>query len=214
MNRRFEIMLPFFFVAGHETTASTLTWALSLLATYPEIQEKAREEVLEKAPNGLTYESLKDLDYLDWIIHETMRVYPSVPITSTREILQDMTIGDWHFPAKTVIQIDFYNMLHDPKIWESPEEFKPERWSPQNLTKEQRTSWMPFSYGPRVCIGMNFSLIEQKIFLATILREFSHFKCSDGCVIEQDLKGLALITSPNSDKLTLQFSNTNKPLHK
>jgi len=192
-----------FFLAGHETTASTLTWAVGLLATYPEVQEKARKEVLTKAADGLTYESLKNLEYIDWIIHETMRLYPVVPIINGRGTLQDITIGEWHVPAKTAIQIDFISMLHNPTIYESPKKFVPERWAPEKLTKEQRISWMPFSYGPRICLGMNFSIIEQKIFLSTLLREFSEIRLAKDSVLEAGTDNF--LNSPNLKKLNLQF---------
>jgi len=159
--------------------------------------------VLEKAPNGLTYDLLKDLVYIEWIINETMRISPAVPSIGNREVLQDTTLGDWHLPAKTIVNINLVSMFSDPNIWKSPEEFNPERWSPQNLTKEQRNVFFPFSRGPRVCMGMNFSLIEQKVFLATILREFSSFSTSKDCVIETVSK--AFLSGPNFDKLTLQF---------
>jgi len=192
-----------FFLAGHETTASTLTWILGLLAMHPEIQEKARQEVLTKTPNGLTYESLKDLEYMDWIIHESMRLFPPVPSIGGRIINKETTIGDWKLPANTLITIDFISMLQNPKIWENPEEFIPERWAPEKLTKEQRTVWMPFSYGPRICIGMNFSLVEQKIFLGTVLREFSEITLSKGSVLTPETS--SFIYSPDHKKLTVQF---------
>jgi len=172
-----------FFLAGHGTTSSTLTWIIAMLATHPEIQQKARKEILEKTPNGLTYESLKEFEYLDWVIHETMRMYPAVPVIGGRKVQTDLLLGDWKIPANTIIQIDFVSLLYDPKIWGDPEKFRPERWSPENLTKEQRSSWMPFSYGPRICIGMNFSLVEQKIFLASLLREFSQIELAKDSVI-------------------------------
>jgi len=195
--------LEFFFLAGHETTASTLTWILGLLAKYPEIQEKARKEVLTKTPNGLTYESLKDLEYIDWIIHEAMRLYPTVPNVGPRINVKDTTIGDWNVPANTVIILDIITMLYSPKIWENPKEFIPERWAPEKLTKEQRTAWIPFSYGPRICIGMNFSLVEQKIFLGTILREFSQITLPKGSVLEVDKR--KFLMTPDHKKLTVQF---------
>jgi len=162
-------------------------------------------EVLEKTQNGLTYESLKDLEYIDWFIHETMRMYPAAPVVGQRTIQTgtETTIGDWKIPEKTFIQINLINMLYDPLIWGDPRTFRPERWSPENLTKDQRSAWMPFSYGPRVCIGMNFSLVEQKIFLAVILREFSCIQLSKNSSLEVDCKGF--LNPPDSDKLKINF---------
>jgi len=191
-----------FFLAGHETTASTLSWVLGLLASHPEIQKKAREEVFQKAPNGLTYDVLKDFEYIDCIIHEVMRMYPAAPLIGGRKCTTDVVLGDWFIPAQTVVQIDLITMLYDKKIWGDPEIFRPERWAPENLTKEQRSTWMPFSYGPRICIGMNFSLVEQKIFIATVLREFSEVKFANGAKL---CNGASLLNVPDGEKLVIQF---------
>jgi len=179
-----------FFLAGHETTASTLMWIIALIAKHQDVQAKARKAVLENIKNGFTYETLKELHYIDWIIHETMRLYPAVPAVYQRSNETATIIGGYNIPEKTTFQLDFISMLHSKEIWGDPENFRPERFDPEILTKEQRSSWMPFSYGPRICIGMNFSLVEQKIFLATILREFSSIKLSENSNIEPDVKRL------------------------
>jgi len=183
-----------FFLAGHETTTSILLWIVGLIAKYPEVQEKARKEVLENTKNGFTYETLKDLNYIDWIIREAMRLYPPVSVTEYilfRRTETETIIGNYYIPAKTRIQVDFVSMLHSKEIWGDPQNFRPERFDPDILTKEQRSSWMPFSNGPRICIGMNFSLTQQKIFLATLLREFSLIKLSENSVLEL-MGGIAL----------------------
>jgi len=191
-----------FFLAGHETTSTTLQYTLGLLATHPEVQRKARNEVFEKTPNGLTYESLRDFEYLDWIIHESMRLYPAAPTLSGRKINKETIIGDWKITENTIIQIDLVTMLHSDKIWGDPEVFRPERWSPEVITKEQRSSWIPFSYGPRNCIGMNFSLTEQKIFLTSVLLEYSWFELAkDGVVIP---KG-GFLNAPDTSKMKIKF---------
>jgi len=191
-----------FFLAGHETTSLALSWIMGMLACYPEVQEKARKEVLEKTPNGLEYESIKDLQYIDWIVRETLRFHPPAPLAPGRMTKKELMIGDWKIPPNTFIQIDFVDMLHNPKVWGDPQVFRPERWSPENLTKEQRTLWMPFSYGPRICIGMNFSLLEQKIFIATLLREFSKIQfAKDGELVVDTAK---FLHAPDFKKLKIQ----------
>jgi len=192
-----------FFLAGHETTSSTLSWAMAMLASHPEVQEKARKEVFEKTPNVLDYESIKNLEYIDWIVHETMRLHPAIPAIGGRQPKKEVVLGDWKIPENTLIQMDLASMLHDPHVWGDPEVFRPERWSPENLTKEQRTAWMPFSYGPRICIGMNFSLLEQKIFLSTLLREFCSIRfAQDGQVVPEKIN---FIHCPNFEKLKIEF---------
>jgi len=193
-----------FFLGGHETTASTLTWAMGLLATYPDVQQKIRQEVLEKIPNVLTYESVQELEYMDWFIQENTRLFPPVRGISSRRVPKDTVIGDYRIPANTVIHINHYSMLHDPTIWGSDAEtFRPERWSPGVLTKEQRSSWMPFSYGPRVCLGMNFSFLEQKIFLSTLLRDYS-VEFTKGASLEVS-KVMSFIYLPKFDKLAVKL---------
>jgi len=188
-----------FFLAGHETTSSTLNWMVGLIAKHQDVQAKARKEVLENIKNGFTYETLKDLHYIDWIIHETMRLYPAVAAIANRHTDTAMVIGDYIIPEKTNIQVDFISILYSKEIWGDPEDFRPERFDPEILTKVQRSAWMPFSYGPRICIGMNFSLVEQKIFLATLLREFSSIKLSEDSV--RELETRSGITRPKHYKV-------------
>jgi len=94
-------------------------------------------------------------------------------------------------------------MLQSTEIWgDKPEIFRPERWSPEVLTKEQRSAWLPFSYGPRICIGMNFSLIEQKIFLSTLLREYSWIELAKDAVLTTK-KGF--LNTPETKKMKIKF---------
>jgi len=191
-----------FFFAGQETTSFALSWAMGMLASYPEVQEKARKEVLEKTPNGLDFESIENLEYIDWFIRETMRFHPPVPLIPGRKTTKEVILGDWKIPENTVIQISIMGMHLNPKVWGDPEVFRPERWSPKNITKEQKASWMTFSFGPRTCIGMNFSLLEQKIFLSTLLREYSSIQfAKDGKLVTDKTK---FFLCPDFDKLKIQ----------
>uniref|UniRef100_A0A6B2L8R8 Cytochrome P450 n=1 Tax=Arcella intermedia TaxID=1963864 RepID=A0A6B2L8R8_9EUKA len=195
-----------FFLAGHETTASTINWEICMLATYPEVTKRLREELIQKTNNftiELTYGIIKELTYLDWFIKETIRLYPAAPRMAGRIANKDMVIGDWFVPAKTKISIDYSTMMHDKSIWGNPLVFDPERWSPERLTKEQRKCYLPFSYGPRTCIGMNFSLLQQKVFLCSLLKKFSEVKFGPGGKCEK--RGTAFINTPNPDTLCFQF---------
>jgi len=191
----------FFLFAGQDTTSFTLSWAMGLLASHPEIQEKARKEILEKTPDGLNFDSLSELHYIDWIIRETLRLHPPVPITGGRKTTTEVKIGDWNIPENTVIQINFMGMHLDPKIWgDDVEEFRPERWSSENITTKQRTSHMPFGSGPRICLGRNLSLLVQKIFLASLLREYSIQFAKDGQLVRNNSM---FLSSPDFDKLKI-----------
>jgi len=192
-----------FFLAGHETTSSTLSWVLAMLASHPEVQEKARKEVLEKAPKGLTHDLVKDLGYIDWVIKETIRFYPALPTIGARQTKKDIVLGDWNIPVGSVVQIDLISMLYDPKIWGDPTVFRPERFSLENYTKEQRHAYMPFSTGSRTCIGINFSYYEQKIFIGTLLREFSKIEFSPDSELVFNTNTFVCV--PDFEKLKIQF---------
>jgi cytochrome P450 family 4 subfamily V len=192
-----------FFLAGHETTAVSLAWLISILVKYPEIQKKARNEVLEKVTDSFTYDSLRDLPYLDGLIRETLRIYPPVPFAGNRVVEKDTIVSNVKLPAGTLISVDLISMGYDPKIWKDPEIVIPERWYPENLTKEQRNAWVPFTSGPRVCIGMNFSITEQKIFLVTLLKRFSEIKLDPKAVVRPKIG--SLMFGPDTDKLIVDF---------
>jgi len=192
-----------FFLAGHETTAASLSWIISILSTHPDVQEKARKEVFEKIPDELTYESLKELNYIDGLIKEILRLYPAIPMISGRTTVHDTVIGNVRVPAGTIIDMNLLSMSYDPKIWGDPLSVRPERWNSDTLTKDQRTAWMPFSSGPRICIGMNFSIVEQKIFLVHLLKKFKDIKLSNIGQIKPKIGSATY--SLDYDKLVIQF---------
>jgi cytochrome P450 len=192
-----------FFIAGHETTSNSLSWLIAILVSHPEIQQKARQEVLDKASNELTYDSLKELTYIDALLKEGMRMFPPLPIMNGRYAKKDSIIGNVRVPAGTYIDLNHITMANDPKVWGDPDVLRPERWYPENLTKEQRNAWTPFSGGPRICLGMNFSLLEQKLFLVSLLKKFKEIKLDPQGEITPIHDGL-LTYSPNLDKLILQ----------
>jgi len=196
--------VSFFFLAGHETTATAISWICSILATHPEVQEKARKEAFEKIPDSFTYDNLKELNYIEGLIKESLRMNPPVTNLLGRHVSKDTTLNNIFLPANTTINMDLTSMGYDPNIWENPQIVKPERWYNENLTKEQRSAWMPFSFGPRICIGMNFSLLEQKIFLVKILKRFKDIKLVGE--IKPKLGG-GLTYCPSFDKLVIQFVN-------
>jgi len=194
-----------FFIVGHETTATSLSWLIAILVSNPEIQQKARQEVLDKVPNELTYDSLKELTFIDGLLKEGLRMYPPAPIMMGRYAKKDSIIGNVRVPAGTKIDLNHITMAYDPKIWGDPSVIRPERWFPENLTKEQRNAWTPFSGGPRICIGMNFSLLEQKLFLVCLLKRFKEIKLDPQGKITSIHPGL-FNYSPNLEKLIIQFN--------
>eukprot|EP01080_Neovahlkampfia_damariscottae_P008168 gene8168-12628_t len=189
-----------FFVAGHETTAKSLSFAMQLLAKHPEIQEKARKEVKEVlGDKECDYDSCSKLDYLSMVIKEAMRLFPPVGAIS-RTTTKDVVLGGYKIPKNTMVAVSMFSIHHSPDVYEDPEEFKPERWSSGN--KISNFAWIPFSISSRVCVGNNFSLIEQKMFLSTLLQKFT-FKLTDmNASIEEDPS--TLILGPKKNEIKFQ----------
>ncbi|KXN74927.1 cytochrome P450 [Conidiobolus coronatus NRRL 28638] len=167
-----------FFVAGHDTTANSLACEMYHLAKNPNIQEKLRKEVfttlkIESNASKLaipTIDQIKEMEYLELFIKEAMRINP--PVAEISRVLNDNYIipGDHVvLPKGLRVSVSIYGIHHDPKIYKNPEEFNPERF----LNGKYDTDvYMPFGGGSRMCIGSNFSLIEQKVFLIMLLQKF------------------------------------------
>eukprot|EP00026_Physarum_polycephalum_P005584 Phypoly_transcript_05619.p1 GENE.Phypoly_transcript_05619~~Phypoly_transcript_05619.p1 ORF type:complete len:448 (+),score=41.22 Phypoly_transcript_05619:9-1352(+) len=158
------------FLAGHETTANALTWALYHLAKYPEMQETARNEV-DTALNGAMpdAENVKSLTFVDMFIKESMRIKPSVGGLISRVATKDVQVGEYLIPKDTRIGLSMYVIHHLQEFWPDPEKFDPFRFSHERSEGRHPFSYLPFSLGRRMCIGNNFAILKQKIFLAQVL---------------------------------------------
>ena len=161
-----------YIVAGYETTATTLTWVFYALLQHPEVEAKLHAE-LDSVLNGRLPElaDLENLPYTLQVIQETMRVYTVVP-SIAREANAADEIKGVRIPKNAVIQINIWYMHRDPKYWKDPEVFMPERFSPEHTSGRHRFSYLPFSGGPRVCIGAKFSLLEAQLILASIAQRW------------------------------------------
>ncbi|KAI8361722.1 cytochrome P450 [Blakeslea trispora] len=170
--------LCIFFLAGHDTTANTLAFTLYELAVNPELQEKAREEalrILGDAPEDVipTIEQTKQMDYINMVMKETMRRHTPVYSTTNRVALEDIELSGNYIPKGSEISIDIYNLHHNPDVWQDPYRFDPDRFLPGGEADQHKgIAWVPFSNGGRQCIGMNFSLAEQRVVLSMMLRKF------------------------------------------
>lgn len=163
--------LSIFMFAGHETTADALSTLLYLLAVHKDIQQKAREEVIGILGDSSTpsAEQLKSLKYINMLIYENLRMYPSVPIFSLRKLSEDLKCKNNIIPAGTVIGIYPYGIHHSPTLWENPGKFIPERFENKNL---ENLEFYGFGGGSRMCLGNNFSLLEQRILVCLLLRKY------------------------------------------
>jgi len=166
-------------VAGHETTGSVLTWTLYLLVTNPECMKKAQEEidrVLGQGDGPMTLAKYQDLKYTMRCINESMRLYPHPPVLLRRALVEDSLPGGYTVPAGQDVMISVYNIHHSPDVWDDPEAFKPERFDIDGpIPNEQNTDfkYIPFSGGPRKCVGDQFALMEGVVSLAVVLKNFA-----------------------------------------
>jgi cytochrome P450 len=152
-------------VAGHETTASTLNWTWYLISQHPEVEQRLSNEL-----NDLTFSEFDDLPkfvYTRQIIDETMRLYPAGWLL-TRKALRDDRLGEYFVPAGTEIYVPPYFIQRHPGVWEEPDRFDPDRFQPDNSKLRHRLATIPFSAGPRNCIGALFARVEMQIHLMTI----------------------------------------------
>ncbi|KAK4873113.1 hypothetical protein RN001_015142 [Aquatica leii] len=167
-----------FFVGGFETVSITILYCLYELAKNPTIQDKARAEIqkclLENSENDkLSYALLQNLHYVDKVIHETLRLYPPVSIIS-RECTKNYTIPDSDVTIEKgcAVIISTLGIHRDPEFYPNPDEFDPERFSPEDMKKRPPCTWIPFSAGPRNCIAYQFGTMEAKTVIATLLNRY------------------------------------------
>jgi len=159
-----------FYLAGHETTAVALTWALYLLARAPAVQEQVRAEVAAVAGDTtITAEHVERLEVTRRVLKEAMRLYPPVAMMA-RTIDEPMTLGGIALEPPTLILIPIYAIHRHVRLWMDPSRFDPDRFRPEEEARHARTQWMPFGYGPRVCIGATFAMLEATALLATLVR--------------------------------------------
>jgi cytochrome P450 len=161
-----------FFLAGHETTALTLSWALYLLSQHPDVARQVEAEVEavlgDRAP---ALEDLARLPYVSKVLRETMRLYPpayAVP----RDAAEDVEVGGYRIPARSIVIMPQWVVHRDPRFWDRPEVFDPDRWTPELESSLPRYAYFPFGGGPHLCIGAQFASAEATIVLAMIAQRF------------------------------------------
>ncbi|HEY4989973.1 MAG TPA: cytochrome P450, partial [Opitutaceae bacterium] len=160
------------FLAGHETTAITLSWAFYLLDRHPAVESLVHDEVdrvfAGRAPE---YADLEKLTYCRAVIDETLRLFPPVHVFSRQALADDVVCGQ-RVPRGSFITVASW-VLHRHKLfWQQPEEFRPERFLPENADKVDRFAYIPFGTGPRVCLGKHLGLLEATLLFAMTARGF------------------------------------------
>ncbi|KAL3862144.1 hypothetical protein ACJMK2_008133 [Sinanodonta woodiana] len=164
-----------FLFEGHDTTASAISWILYSLAKYQDIQEKVLAE-LNSALEGrdtddLQWNDLHKLEYLTMVIKEGMSYHCPVPFIQ-RQFTKDFELEGNIFPTGTCVTIQVFGVHHNETVWNKPMEFIPERFSKENIAKMDSYQFVPFSAGPRNCIGQHFAMNEEKVILAKLVHRY------------------------------------------
>ena len=157
------------FIAGHETTASGLAWALYLLARHPEAYDQAQREADALTGDRVALDDLERLPYCLKVFKESLRMYAPIYLFG-RQAMEPVTVDGYELPTGTIVLICPYAMHHRADLWPEPHRFDPERFTPEAEQARPREAYLPFSGGPRTCIGNHFALMEGPIVLATLLR--------------------------------------------
>ncbi|MEP1201957.1 cytochrome P450 [Tateyamaria sp.] len=158
-----------FFLAGHETSASALAWALYLMALYPDWQDKVAAEA--QALESCDFSVISKLPITRDVFRETLRLYPPVPMM-VRQSTQTEQFRDRSAPRGSQLVISPWHLHRHERLWERPDDFDPARWHTENGKSCQRDAYIPFSAGARVCTGAGFAMVEGVLILARLLRDF------------------------------------------
>ncbi|MFG1934982.1 cytochrome P450 [Mycobacterium sp. NPDC048908] len=161
--------LLIFMLAGHDTTATALTYSLWVLGHHPDIQDRVAAEAAAIGDRQLTPGDVPRLGYTVQVLHESLRLCPPAAGVA-RLATRDIAVAGYRVQAGSLIAVGIYGLHHDPAIWPDPMVFDPERFSPENTTARNRWEFLPFLGGGRPCIGEHFARLETTLALATIVR--------------------------------------------
>ncbi|XP_008192269.1 probable cytochrome P450 6a14 [Tribolium castaneum] len=165
-----------FFLAGFETSSTLMTFTLYELATNPDIQGKLREEintVLAKHDGQMTYEAMMEMTYMEKVLNETLRKHPPIPFLF-RRCTKDYTIPETSVKLRKGddVGISIVGIHNDPEYYPNPEKFIPERFNEENKNARPPFTWIPFGEGPRICIGLRFGMLQSKVGLTALLKNY------------------------------------------
>lgn len=167
---RDEVFVMLF--AGHETGANILTWVIYRLGLHPEIQTRVQQEVdHELDGRAPTLADTTKLVYTRWVVDEALRMYPQ-QWQGWRRCLEEDEIGGYRIPAGTDIFFSSYHLHRHPDFWDDPDTFRPERFTPEEVARRDRSSYIPFGSGQHLCIGNQFALTEMLLVLASAIQRY------------------------------------------
>ncbi|CAD5111583.1 DgyrCDS885 [Dimorphilus gyrociliatus] len=164
--------LVLFLLAGYETSSTTMAYAFYLLALNPKVQAKLQEEVDKLDEEEANFDTVQEIQYLDWVIKETLRLYPIASMVTARRAMKDVEINNVKIPEGTSVLANVWSIHYNPDIWgpTDPKEFYPNRFNGKEL---HPMAWLPFGAGPRICIGMKFAMMEMKFLLFQFFRAYT-----------------------------------------
>uniref|UniRef100_A0AAQ5ZFB1 unspecific monooxygenase n=1 Tax=Amphiprion ocellaris TaxID=80972 RepID=A0AAQ5ZFB1_AMPOC len=191
-----------FMFAGYETSASTLTFLAYNLARNPEVMKHLQKEIDSTFPNK--YEALMQMEYLDSVVNESLRVYP--PVARTERVTKEtVKINGITIPKDMAVLIPIYALHRDPELWPEPEEFNPDRFSKKNKQNINPYAYLPFGTGPRNCLGMRFALVMVKLALVEVLQNYSFSVCEETEIpLQMNPEGLTAPIQPIKLKLVMR----------
>ena len=195
-----------FMFAGHDTSALALMWGIYLLGRHSEVQEKLYDEIETNFGGQLdcdvSLDQIATLNYLDLVVKEVLRLYPPGPGIG-RKLDQDCVLDGHVVPKGSNVTLFISYIQRHPDIWENPDSFVPERFTTENRMKAKRSnfSYIPFSAGPRNCVGQRFAMQEIKVVLIYLVRKFRITSYDK----EEDLKIHGLLTMDVAEDLNIKF---------
>jgi cytochrome P450 len=161
------------FLAGYETTSTALTWLLVFLKEYPAVLEKLQAEI-DQVLGGRppAFEDILRLTYSQQVFMEVLR-YHTVAFLLPRALDKPDQLGPYQLPANALVLLSFYGVHHNPRVWDHPETFDPERFTPEAVAQRHPFAYVPFSAGPRKCAGDEFALLEGPLIIAMLLQRYT-----------------------------------------
>ncbi|KAG2213089.1 hypothetical protein INT47_011238 [Mucor saturninus] len=208
-NEELKSTLCIFFLAVHDTTAGALSFAVHYLAQNQDVQQKAREEAIrilgdDKCDILPTVEQTKEMTYINQVIKETLRMSGPATRVLPRVSVEDTEFSGVFIPKGTHVTVNIYGIQHSEKVWKDGCKFNPDRFADDGEASQvESMAWTPFGNGARQCIGMNFSLSEQRVMLAMLLRKYT-WKTPENSIHKDGPKTFGLgILSPH--KLDINF---------
>ncbi|KAL5491879.1 hypothetical protein EMCRGX_G017245 [Ephydatia muelleri] len=200
-----------FLIAGYETTSSCLAYTSYLLAINPDVQEKLCQELdnyfKDHSVSTDIYEATHDIEYLDMVVQESLRIFPPAPLAVGRMCTENIQLGGLDIPKGTAVIVPVMSIHQDPKIWEDPMNFRPERFSAEEKERRPQLCHLPFGWGPHNCIGMRFALMEVKMALISILQKYKFMQALETEVPLQTVASGLTLQPKNGIYVKIQSRN-------